>query len=205
MRRSLAIVIAAIPTEELPPRTSSDWRRSSSSVSSEPQAVPKLSGIAPSLVQSSVGHDRDRGSRRDQRVLRVAAVELAAHAAHRRDHALTGAQLGAGRLDDLAGALDPEHAREAHGVAGAAGARDQLRAVEPERADADQHPTRLGTRDRQVLELEDLRPSGLMDDDGEHPLQPSGCARCGGRRWSRGARSRASRRAGWRPRGWGAR
>jgi len=53
-RRRLAIVIAAMPTDELPPRISSDSRRCSSSVSSDPQAVPKLSGIAPSRAQSSV-------------------------------------------------------------------------------------------------------------------------------------------------------
>ena len=47
------MVMAAMPTDDEPPRTSSDWPGSSSSASSEPHAVPKLSGIAPSCGQES--------------------------------------------------------------------------------------------------------------------------------------------------------
>ena len=47
-------MIAAIPTDELPPWTSSESPDASCSSSSEPQAVPNVSGIAPSVAQSSV-------------------------------------------------------------------------------------------------------------------------------------------------------
>ena len=51
--RSLAIVIAAMSTDEVPPWMSSESPDVSRSSSSEPHAVPNVSGIAPSVAQSS--------------------------------------------------------------------------------------------------------------------------------------------------------
>jgi len=102
--------------------------------------------------------------------LRVAPVEVATHAAHRCDDALAAPQVGARGVDDLAGALDPEHARELDRAPRAARAGDQLGAVEAERAHAHEHPAGTRFRDRPLLELEHLRSAWLMDDDREHAV-----------------------------------
>ena len=89
-----------------------------------------------------LGPERDHVGGRHARVLGVAAVELAAHPAHHRHHLLAGGELAARRLDDHAGGLDPRHARERDPL-GEAEARVQLRAVQAERLDLDQHPAGL--------------------------------------------------------------
>ena len=138
--RSAAIVIAAIPTDELPPCTSRVCpARQVERGERAPRRAERLRDRAERRpVERRV--DSDHLRRRQQRVLLVAAVVRAPHLAHRGDEAPALVELARRVGHDLADRLDPEHAREAHRVARAAAARDELGAVEPERAHADEDP-----------------------------------------------------------------
>ena len=111
--------------------------------------------------------DRDHAAGRDDGVLGVAAVERAAHAAHHRHDLLPRRQAGAGRGVDDAGALDPGHAREARALREPE-PQVQLRAVQPERLDADPDPARRGLRDRQRADPQGLGRAGSVQHDGAH-------------------------------------
>src|ERR1035437_1022986 len=130
-------------------------------------------GDGPQLrpVQRRLHGDRLAGGQ--QRVLLVAAVVVAAHPAHRGDDPLPGLQVRARRLHDFAHALYAEHAGEADRVARAAGARDQLRVVQAERAHADQDPSGPRVGDRALLDSQHLWPTGPMNDDRLHRQRAS--------------------------------
>ena len=117
-----------------------------------------------------VGADRDHLRCGHHRVLRVAPVEDAPHAAHHRDHLLAGAERGAGSGIDDAGAFDARHAGEGDAF-GKSQAQMELGAVQSESLDADADPPRARLRDGQVAQVQRLGRTRRVELDSFHRSQ----------------------------------
>src|SRR5205085_3598809 len=166
--RSLARIAVAIPTDEVPPRISSVWPACASRPTvSEPWAVWSISGIAPSVAQSSSepngitlggGHTGELG---------IAAVKGPAHATHHRGDLLAFLELASGCSGDDAGRLDAEHARKGEALREPQ-ARVQLGAIDPKRLHPNEHPTKARLRERQLADPKRLGRTRGSQHHGAH-------------------------------------
>ena len=117
-----------------------------------------------------VAADRDHLRRGHHRVLRVAPVEDAAHAAHHRDHLLARAERGARSGIDDARAFDARHAGEGDAFRESQ-AQVELGAVQSEGLDADADPPRTRLRHGQVAQVQCLGRARRVELDGLHRFQ----------------------------------
>ena len=160
--RSLATVIAARPTEEVPPRTSRVCPCEQVEAGGQ-GAVGGLQGLrhrADDLPREVRGERNDLVARHDG-VLGVAAVEDASHAAHQGGHLLAGDEVSVGGGVDDADGFDAEHPGEGDAF-GVPEPGVQLGPVQPEGHHLDPHPARERLGDGQVADVEVLhRPGGV--------------------------------------------
>ena len=147
--RRLASIAAVSPTDDVPPRISSVWPRSTSS----PAVSAPVRGLQ-CFRHRAQGRPRQltaEGDRlRDGHAceLRVAAVEAATHAAHHRDDLLTDRELTTRTGSHDSGRLDSQDARQRDLGIGEPEPGLQLGAIQTEGLRLDENPARLGARDR---------------------------------------------------------
>ena len=164
----LARTAVAIPTDDVPPRTSRLWPgRASRPTVREPWAVWSISGTAPRVAQSRVLVNGTTWLAETQVYSAYPPSKTRPMPPIRAMTCWPGRYSPPGQAATVPAASDSEDPGEGHAL-GQAEPGVQLRAVEAERLDLDQDPPGPGDGDRQRPDLEGVGRSGRVEHHGAH-------------------------------------
>src|SRR2546422_41542 len=164
--RSRAMLIAAWPSADVPPRMTIVWPDAVSRLCRRNvHAVAYDSGMAARSVHSIEGLERNDVRFGHPHVLGVAAVDRAAHAAHQREDALPTPQLARARVVHLSDALDAGHLGH---LSPDPFAEVGFRVIQPEGTHAHDHGPRRRLWDGEPFFAQHLRLPKSGDDDRPH-------------------------------------